>query len=215
MLIRYFVFIVVFICCYTLSAQDRADNTSWTSISFSHAIDDNWTAVLKPIHRSFEDLGTYQNSSLDYIIRRKWNGNYASQILGRTWFIPNGTNRQFIFIDFLQSLSVGDAPLKWKNRYRLHIAFDIEERIDADFFRFDSQLTLSKPWKVIPFISAEPFFRLDGDNKEIQRIRYIVGGKWKINDGLSLSGQYWRESYYNNNTNPDINIWVLNLGFKL
>ena len=206
---------LLLISCSVINAQDRADNTTWASFSLSKDMGDGWTAVLKPIHRRQNDFKDNQNSSIDYIVRKKLSTNYAAQILGRTWFMPNRANRQFIFIDFMQNIPIGTTDVAWRNRYRIHYAFDIEDNIDGDFFRLDSQLSLNKDWKIKPFIGAEPFFRIDGDNNEIQRIRYSIGGKYKINDKLGLSAQYWREAFYGNNTNADFNIWVVNLGIKL
>lgn len=211
-----FILIALLICVYPrLSAQDLNDNTTWSSISVSKDLGHGWTTVLKPIHRRFNNFKDNQNNSLDYIFRKKISSNYAAQILGRTWFMPNAVNRQFIFIDFLQTILLGESPVLWRNRYRLHYAFDIAEIVDGDFFRVDTQLTIRKPWKVIPFISAEPFFRLDGNNQEIQRVRYAIGGKWTINSKTSFTGQYWREAFYGNVSNTDFNIWGFNMGYKL
>ncbi len=199
--------------CHVQLKSQSDDHISWTSISLSKNINNDWTAIIKPITRRNNNLKDYQNTSIDYLLRRKVSKMWSAQMIGRTWFMPNAGNRQFIWFDALQTLSLGKDFLM-KNRFRYHLALNIYDRIDPDFIRWDAQFTFNKPWRVVPYISLETWFRTEGFN-EIQRTRYIAGFNAKLTDRLGLSAQYWRQQEYRGSLLNDVNIWVVNLGYKL
>ncbi len=207
-----FIFCLLAIASTHLGGQSD-DHILWSSISLSKKINNDWTTVVKPITRRNNNLKDYQNTSIDYLIRRKVSKMWSAQLLGRTWFMPNAGNRQFIWFDALQTISLaGDFLMK--NRYRYHLALNIYDRVDPDFIRWDAQLTVKKPWKVIPYISLETWFRTEGFN-EIQRTRYIAGFNTKFSSKIGLSAQYWRQKEYRRSERLDAYLWVVNLGYKL
>ena len=154
MQIRMFSYFLSFLGLYLLSFSDIKaqgdDNIAWLSIAGTTKIAKNWTFNLTPILRLNEDFSEYQNFSLDYAFKNKIDANWSFQVLGRTWFLPNGTQRQFLWPQFVYSHKVSD--IAWSHRIRWHQAFDIEERVDPDFIRYQQQLKYTGWGKFQPFI---------------------------------------------------------------
>ena len=114
-----------------------------------------------------------------------------------------------------RSLAYGftKGTIKIDNRLRYHLALDINDRKDSDFIRWSLRFMYNKG-KVKPFIAIEPWFRLNGV-EQWQRIRYMPGINWKLNDTYSLSFTYWKQESINRSPKLGDNIWLVNLLVKI
>ena len=201
---------LVFILVFGISKAQN-DNINWSSVQLQTKFSKKITFNVKPIFRFNEDISNFQNASVDVFAKYNLGKGWSAQLLSRTWFIPDQKNRQFIWPDLAYSFTKGN--IKIDNRIRYHLALDINDRQDPDFIRYVVQLTYNKG-KVKPFIGIEPWFRLNGVD-QWQRVRYMPGVNWKINDTYSLSFTYWKEESINLEPIVSTNIWLVNLLIKV
>ena len=207
-----FSLIVIFLFTFSVSKAQGDDNIAWLSFSAKTEIKKDWTTSFTPIFRLNEDFSEYQNFSLDYSVKKKINANWSIAVLGRTWFLPNGTQRQFLWPAITYSHKVKD--IAWSHRVRWHQAFDIEGRTDPDFIRYFQNLKYTAWGKWQPFLGLELWWGLNG-TLQIERLRYIPGIQYKLNDTVSLSVALWRQESLNLDPEMDVNIYRINLAFTI
>ncbi len=199
---------ILFLLSLPLAMQAQtADNIMWAKASLNHSINAKTSASFAPILRLNEDFTNYQNFSLDYSLKYKLNSIFSAHLIGRTWFLPGGTQRQFIWPQISAAKSFDNLNLSSYARW--HKALDIDEVVDADFFRWKTSLTWSASDKLKLFTGVEPWWRLDSDVKDIQRTRYSLGAKYIISDKLSVAIDWWRQV----DVNTTVNIFVPHLAY--
>lgn len=205
-------FLVLFLCTLTNIEAQKDDNIAWLSVSGATKIQKEWTFVLTPILRLNDDFESYQNFSLDYAFKRKLSTNWTGMVLGRTWFLPNGTKRQFLWFDaaFTQNLK----DISWSHRVRWHMAFDIEDREDPDYIRYLQTIKYTAWGKFQPLIGFELWWGLNGI-RQFERLRFIPGFSYKFNDAMTLSAVLWRQETINLANPLQNNIYRINLAFNL
>jgi len=201
-------FIVV---CNSALLFGQNDHVNWSSFQLQKKVSEKVTVNFKPIFRFNEDISSFQNMSVDIFGSYKLGKGWKAQLAFRTWFIPDAKPRQFIWPEIGYGFSKGN--FKIDNRIRYHLALDINDREDPDFLRWSIRFMYNKG-KVKPYLAFEPWLRLNGIEK-IQRIRYIPGVSWKLNDTYSLAFTYWREESANIEPELNTNIWLLNLLVKI
>ena len=188
------------------------DNIVWSSIKVQKNLNPKTSFAIAPIFRFHEDISTYQNMSVDVSAKRKLGKGWSAEILSRTWFIPDQKSRQFLWLDIGYQKKLG--ILQASSRIRLHYALDINDRNDPDFIRWKTMLMLLNQGKITPFVSIEPWFRLN-DGGEFQRIRYEPGVKLDIIDDLNLTMVYRREVSANLEPGSKFNVYVITLAYTL
>lgn len=206
-----FLLFFVFLSIHNCSAQST-DNITWSSIQLLKNINDQSSYAIKPIIRHHQDVSTYQNSSLDFSYRRKIGKGWYLQGLTRYWFMPDATDRYFLWFDVGYSKDIKKSKLTTFFRY--HQAFDIKDRIDPDFLRWKANWTFPSLGAVAPVLGYEIFFRLNSINN-VDRVRYEPGIKWRISKTLELSTVYRRENFQNESPKRKFNVGVINLVVKI
>ena len=190
----------------------KDDNIAWLSMSSTTKIQKDLSFTLTPIIRLNEDFESYQNFSLDYAFKRKINTNWSAVLFGRTWFLPDGTNRQFLWVDATYSQKLKD--ISWSHRVRFHQAFDINEVTDPDYIRYFQQIKYTGWGKFQPVIGLELWYGLNGIS-QFERLRYTPGFAYKFNDAMTLSAVLWRQETINLDNPIQSNIYRINLAFNL
>ena len=188
------------------------DNVLWASFGLNKTLNEKVSLKFAPIVRYNNDISDYQNMSIDYAVNYKFAKNWSAKLTGRTWFIPNGTNRQFIWPQITYGKKLGAFKLGSYLRY--HYAIDIKDNVDPDFIRWDISLAYLNFGKFQASFAIEPWLRLNSFN-EIQRIRYKPGVKYTFNDEINLSLILWNEQNTTLANGLDFNIWVLTLNYNL
>jgi len=201
---------LIFICP-TMALFAQNDHINWSSFQLQKEVSKKVTLNVKPIFRFNEDLSNFQNMSVDIFASYKLGKGWKTQLSSRTWFVPDQKPRQFIWPDLSYGFSKG--RLKIDNRLRYHLALDINDREDPDFLRWSIRIMHNKG-KVKPFLAFEPWLRLNGIEK-IQRLRYMPGVNWKLNQTYSLSFIYWKQESVNLEPKESTNIWLLNLVVRI
>lgn len=189
------------------------DNIIWASMKMQANLGDKTTFAIAPIFRLNDDISDYQNMSIDISLKHKLSKNWSVQLLERTWFIPNGTNRQFLWLDVIYGKGFGNIHLSSGLRY--HYAFDIKENIDGDFIRWKTIFSLLNFGKIKPFFGIEPWFQTDGKIGDFRNIRYILGFNYKLSDQLGLMLKYWRQETMNIEPLRNFNIYLVTLSYSL
>ena len=207
---KYF-FLILLFCPIFVGAQTD-DNILWTKLSVQKAVGQRTTLFVAPIVRFDQDFSEYQNFSLDYTARYRLTDNFSVQLTGRTWFLPNGTHRQFIWPDLLfkkefKSWRV-NSLLRW------HYAVDIKEVADADFIRWKTTLTYLNLGIIQLNVGVEPWLRLNSVGA-LQRVRYSAGVIFKFSKRNNISLHWWREKSINLKPQRNDNIFVLTLSHTL
>ena len=195
----------------SIVAQAR-DNITWNSLQFSYPISKKFTANFMPTIRTFNNLKSYQNVSLDYSVRYKINDNWSCAVIGRSWFLPNGNYRQFLWFDLDHSANLSKI-FTLKNKLRIHGAFDIDI-FDGDFIRWEPSIHYKGIKDFTPFIGYANFFQLNGRNY-IERARYKLGFTQILGPKISFNFQYWNQSIYQPNIYFFDNMFVSTLKLTL
>jgi len=206
-----FLISIFYFVSITVNAQVD-DNVLWSKIGISKSISDKTTLSFAPIIRHNEDINKYQNISFDYAVSQKLSKGWSAKLTGRTWFLPNGSERQFIWpqINYTKTLN----KLKISSYVRYHLALDLKDVTDPDFLRWDVSFTLLDLGKFQTSMAIEPWLRLNSFNT-IQRIRYKPGIKYLASDKANLALTLWNEQNTTLANGSDFNIWVLALNYKL
>ncbi len=204
--------ILVVLLASTFSSKAQEFNVLWSSFQVQKDISKNISINIKPIFRFNEDISRYQNMSIDYFVKYKFKKGWSTQALGRTWFLPNVPNRQFIWFDV--ALSKTFKRLKIDNKLRYHWALDINDRSDPDYLRWSTKFSLKNKSKFTPYIAIEPWFRTNGQN-QLRRIRFEPGVIGVLNKAISFNLQYRREETLNLNRKLIRNFIVFNLLYKI
>lgn len=188
------------------------DNISWTSVKFGKQIDEYTNLSFRPIFRLEENLSKYQNTSVDFAIKRALSKEWSVQLLSRTWFIPERGNRQFIWTD----ISYVKRYKDWKldNTLRMHYALDVHERDDPDFLRWKIKLFGPSLENLRLFLGFEPWWRFNGQNC-IQRWRYEPGLKYNFSKRLDMTFTYRREVTQEIKSVEKLNIYILTIGYSI
>lgn len=194
-------------------AQVEDDHINWSFNKYSFAINDTWKVDLTPIFRLNQDFTNYQNSSIDYMLKRSIGNGFSIGFMGRTWFIPEQKIRQFVWFDLNHKLNIPNAPLGISQRIRLHGALDINDRMDRDFIRYQIGVTGAFPNSIIePYIGIEPFFRLNKLNY-FERFRSEYGFRIKAAKNLKLSVVLWKEDLFDLEEDYTNYIWVTGMQY--
>lgn len=199
----------LFLC---FSVLGQTDNQSWSSIRLRSNLDDKTRIDLRPIVRHIDDFSTYQNSSIDIVLRRKFGKAWYGQLLGRTWFIPDGPNRQFVWGDL--GFVFKNSQINYTNRVRMHIALDLYDTTQADFIRYQSSLTPVVKWKARPFFAIEPWYQLN-DVHNLSRIRYETGLNFPFHKSYNFTFLYRRQDSLNTEPKVSQNQFVLTLTYTV
>jgi len=202
------VLFVLLLAAPSLIGQDD-DNILWSSIQLTKTIDDKNSVAFKPIIRHNEDISNYQNFSIDASYRRKLGKGWHAQFITRYWFIPENTDRYFMWYDIGYGKKINNSKLSSHIRY--HNAIDIKDNVDPDFFRWKTKWTFPAMGKFTFEMSLEPWYRVDTVN-DFVRMRYEPGVNYKINDNWVFQVVYRREN--NKGDARDFNAGVINLGYK-
>ncbi len=204
---------ILLICILGVTVSSTAqDQLSWSSIQLNKKLDNHWSVFLKPIVRHNLSNRQYLNWSPDYAVNYTFNNNWRVMILGRTWFMPNRDNRQFIFYDIKHQKKFHHLTLR--NTLRYHQAFDIGTFTDPDFLRWQPSVSFNPYKKLEPFLGTDFFYRINGINK-LQRIRYILGVTYLAHPRYKIMLRYWDENMINSDNDGRVSIWVINLNYKL
>lgn len=210
------VFILLAISLITFQdgfAQHKTDdNILWSSVKLVKRFDKNWSAALAPIYRLNQNISNYQNSSIDYSVRYTSESNWYVQALGRTWFIPDGDNIQFAWLDVGYIKKLENAKIT--SFLRWHNALDLNDTPQADFIRWNTKFAYTKMGKLQPFIVIEPWWRLNGIGG-VKRVRYEPGVSYAATPQTSITLMMWRQETVYFEPDIDVNIFVATLSYKL
>jgi hypothetical protein len=209
-LIRNTCFVFV-LSLYLVFLNGQTDLGSWSSVSVAKSINKS-TLILKPIARFNNDLASYNNASIDFIVRHKINPNWQVAFLERYWWLDDGVNRNFWFLDLGYRFKPSEK-IVLSQYIRWHIAQDIEIS-DPNFLRWHPSIELNTASKFKPYAGIEFFFRVDGIN-EFQRTRAKMGGTYVASNKVQLMLRLWREVFFNVDNPRTDYIIEFNVGYKI
>ena len=152
---------------------------SWSAFKISTHADDKTKIEVKPIVRNDNNLSDYQNSSIDFSIRRSIGKKWYAQHLFRHWFIPEGPRRNFIWFDVGYVTPIGNTRLSSGTALRLHWALDTGGQNLADFLRIKQTFRFFNNNKFTPTIAVEGWYRYS-DHSDFALYRIEPGFIWKI-----------------------------------
>lgn len=187
----------------------QADNTLWASVRLRIIPDDKSKIDIRPISRFHENYSDYRNTSVDYSYSRKVSSLVTLGLIGRTWFLEDGSNRQFIW-PFV-SLGVKSGKSSIQTRFMKHWALDLDGVPDRDFFRIKPAMSYPLSDKLTSQLAIEPWYQFDNENR-FTRIRYEIGLGYKLSKHLSAAALYRRE---NDEISPDFDMMVTTLTYQL
>ena len=178
----------------SLQGQDN-DNVLWSGLRFRDQLTPDWSLQVQPFFRFNEDLGGYQNISIDLSIRRNLNKKWYVQFLSRTWFLPEGfKDQQFLWFDIGIRSHLGPLSLNMNNHLRLHYAVIDGTKLAADFIRYKLSFVPATNWKFKPTFAFEPWWQLNGVN-DFERYRIEPGFTYSFNKQLSFIFIWRRQNH--------------------
>jgi hypothetical protein len=207
--------LLLFIAFYAVSLPlycQVNDNILWASVKFNKKINSITSWSLAPITRYDQNVSNYANTSVDVSLRRKMNDSFYAQLLSRTWFIPNGANRQFMWLDVNHTTSI--HGIKLSNNIRYHYAIDIEDRNDPDYIRWKVTASIPGIGRIEPSFSIEPWWRMNGFT-EIQRIRFEPGVSIDFLENMKFIFVFRREKSINIKPQKIFNMYVTTISYSL
>ena len=207
----YIISILFTTCIWTLHAQVN-DDVLWATLKLVKEMDSKTSIAITPILRLNNGISDYQNSSLDFSLRRKLANKWQFQVLSRTWWIPEEKKRQFLWLDVIFTQKWLKTKLVSNVRY--HYALDINNREDPDFIRWKTKFTFPAFGGFSPSFALEPWIRMNGFF-QLQRMRYEPGINYKFNDRTDLTVVFRREESENITPYRDFNMLVVVLQQKL
>ncbi len=208
---NYGLLVVFFITSFTLSAQ--VDNVLWAGTQIRKKFDDKWSLQLQPIVRYSDNFSTYQNASLDISLRRNLGNNLFAGVISRTWSMPNGPDRQFIWLDFGHGFKIPELQLSVSNRVRYHLALD-NGIVQQDYIRYSLLLVPTTSWKLKPTLAIEPWFILN--DIDVYRTHRIEPGlRYQFNKTFGLTTIWRREVDKANDVTVERNLWVVAVVYNL
>ena len=194
----------------SVSAQE-VENEFQSRIEFKSSLKltDKWKLYITPEIRLDESF------SIDkYLLELK--GVYkAAKVLslGASYrFVGNA--RETKATEYLHRYAL-DATLekklnRFKPAFRLKYTNYSEDKTDGEFLRYKAGLNYDiKGSKLTPVISAEAFHELN--NNELYKVRYALGGKYKLKKKNSINFGYKFDYYLNEYQNKHI----LYLGYRI
>ena len=194
---------------FVSDAYTQADNTLWASVRLRIVPDDKSKIDIRPISRFHENYSDYRNTSIDYTYSRKVSSLVTLGLTGRTWFLEDGGNRQFVW-PFI-SLGIKSGKSSINTRFMKHWAIDIDGVPDRDFFRIKPSMTYPLNDKLSSQIAVEPWYQFD-DVNSFARIRYEISLAYKLTKHLSASAMYRREE---DKISPEFDMMVTTLTYQL
>lgn len=189
----------------------QTTNYAWSSVSLRMK-SNNKTMEIAPIVRHNIDDATYQNVSVDLILKFDLKRGWYARMTTRTWLLPNGNYRQFFWPEVGHSLK--REKYKLTNRLRWHYAHDIQDRFDADFLRWQTTLVPTVAWKVKPFVAVEPWFQFN-DYDKFTRFRLEPGVNIGLVDRLNLTVMYRAQFDFPEGDTRSQNHWCTTLTCQL
>ncbi len=203
-------FILIFLFQYSQAQTD--DNVLWAGLQWKGILDDKTSIAVKPILRLDENFGGYQNSSIDLSIKRSFGKGFYGQFLSRTWFMPDRSDRQFLWFDIGYGRPIGS--MKINTAIRMHYAIDIKDIRDGDFIRWKTTFFTPEIKNLRAFGGVEPWFGFNNAN-EFQRIRYEAGLIYKLPKSFFVSAALWREVSINIDPGFKFNLWLVTFGYTM
>lgn len=188
-------------------AQD--DLSSWTTIQLNYNITEQWSLSLRPIMRHRDNLGAYNNTSIDFSVGYKLNKVFSASLLNRHFFIPDTPDREFIFLD-LKAKQTLSPQWTLQHLLRYHFANNINDRIDPDFLRYQPKLVFGLKSHTKLFAMLDPFYRLTNPSS-LAGARYELGYDRALRKGLGINLQYWYQKGYGNTPITTSHFIIVNL----
>lgn len=206
-----FRFLVCLICLFIFSSDiiAQADNTLWATIRLRINPDDKSTIDIRPISRFHENYSDYRNTSIDYSYSRKVSSLFTLGLLGRTWFLQDGSNRQFVWPFAIIKKKSGKAT--FETRFMKHWAIDVKGVADRDFFRIKPAISYPIGDKMTTQLAVEPWYQFD-DVDEFARFRIELALGYKLSDHISAGIMYRRED---DKISPDFDMIVTTITYKI
>lgn len=161
--------------------------------------------------RHNNDISSYQNSSIDLAINRKIGKGWYVQHIWRHWWIPEGKNWNFVWLDLGYGTKLESVKLAYSTFVRIHWANDTGISQLTDFLRFKQTIKPIINSKIVPFLSYEGWWLLN-DITNFSRYRIETGFSWSISNDYALTLGYRRQA------DPDVdnkvNHFITNLKYS-
>ena len=186
--------IFLFLALLTIRGEAQRDLISWSAFKIETSIDDRTKLAFKPILRHNNDLSSYQNTSIEFIVNRKLGEKWFAQYLFRHWIWPDEPRVNFHWFDAGYNTSLGSS-LKSSTAIRFHIS-TTSNRQSADFIRIREKISFAKG-KIKPNIQLEAWWRFDKES-EFSLIRLEPGFSWSISPDVSFTFNYRIQTKYGN-----------------
>ena len=184
--------VILITACISITSHSdslaQSNVQTWSSIMLSGEIGDRLTFGVRPMVRYESTYGDYNLTSLDLMVKYKFDNGFSAFILQRHAVRDDGIRRNLILMDLRHSFQLMKGIIM-TNSIRWHLAHDIEID-DPNFMCYLGTLKIFPKNFISSFIGIQYFHRLDGIN-ELSRIRYRAGINYKITPKWKISIRLW------------------------
>ncbi|MFO7657463.1 MAG: DUF2490 domain-containing protein [Bacteroidales bacterium] len=201
---------LIFITCFVGFSQVK-DNELWSGATFKLDIN-------KDLRVDVEEQARFNNniSQIKVLITEAgvlYDLNKRFRVKGslRYSYLPGSHNKYRYTADLIYEWSKKGFPLALKYRFRFQQSFEEHTRESESYFRNRISMDYNMTKFVDPYVSFEPYFKLNGFN-EFTNYRFAIGLDWDIYKDLSLETFYMIENGFGE-PNPKLSR-ILGLGLS-
>ena len=197
----------------SLTAQDRTDWSSWTSVVVNHKFNNSLRLMSKVQVRTRDNFSAFErffvNAGLGYKVLPKWELKAVFAYHRRSSAFKGKYNAYRYHIGSEATWKKGDFRIRWRERFQQTFAFGDVENIIRSRLMFDYNI----PSTILaPYFSIETFNDLENDDSfKAERIRYMPGLKINLSEMYSLSVFYCRQDDVSRKTNIAGVEFIINL----
>mgnify|MGYP001117135975 FL=1 len=197
----------------SLTAQDRTDWSSWTSVVVNHKFNNSLRLMSKVQVRTRDNFSAFErffvNAGLGYKVLPKWELKAVFAYHCRSSASKGKYNAYRYHIGSEATWKKGDFRIRWRERFQQTFAFGDVENIIRSRLMFDYNI----PSTILaPYFSIETFNDLENDDSfKAERIRYMPGLKINLSEMYSLSVFYCRQDDVSRKTNIAGVEFIINL----
>lgn len=187
----------------SLTAQDRTDWSSWTSVVVNHKFNNSLRLMSKMQVRTRDNFSAFErffvNTGLGYKVLPKWELKGVLAYHRRSSSSKGKFNAYRYHIGSEAAWKKGDFRIRWRERFQQTFAMGDVETIIRSRLMFDYNI----PSTILaPYFSIETFNDLENDDFfKAGRIRYMPGLKINLSNMYSLSVFYCRQDDVSRKTN--------------
>ncbi|MBN2613645.1 MAG: DUF2490 domain-containing protein [Bacteroidales bacterium] len=204
---------LLFIACHFGFSQKK-DKELWSGATFKLDINKDLRVDVEEQVRFNNNISRMNVLISEAGVLYDLNKHFSVKGSFRYSYDPESHNKYRYTADMIYEWSKKGFPLDFKYRLRFQQTFEEHTRESESYFRNKVSVDYNMTKFVDPYISFEPYFKLNGFN-EITNYRFAIGLDWDVYKDLSLETFYMFENEFGEPKPKLSSIIGLGLSYRL